>query len=260
MFPWQQDQQGPGPTLAIIKAPSGKVCVLGSSRCRSAGRSLWALCVVAGTLLYLFFVLFTSQAGGLPVAAVSVLHSKAHSTLNMSLLRLSHAKGEKKGGREEVGNLLRRQIPSLFDALMLIHSERTSCLSAYTATLLCLSLCFRGFFLFPLILPHCFLQLCFLFSYLPLTYLSSLLPPSLFFLTSSPGSAFSCLLTSHQQLVGMFHRALPSTRKRFTPGYRFHIYKMKQGVAVGGSTCSADCNWLTRTDNKMKINVTLLRP
>lgn len=31
------------------------------------------------------------------------------------------------------GKLFGRQIPRLFDAVMLIHSERTSCLSAYTA-------------------------------------------------------------------------------------------------------------------------------
>ena len=92
------------------------------------------------------FGLFTSQTV-LPVAAaVSVLHCTANSTLNMSLLRLSHAKGKKKRGREEVGKLLRRQIPPLFDALMLIHSERTSCLSAYTASLLCFSRRFRGSF------------------------------------------------------------------------------------------------------------------
>lgn len=87
-----------------------------------------------------------------PVAAESVQHSGANSTLNMSLLRPSHATrggGEKNERKRGGGKAPRETNPPLFDALMLIHSERTSCLSAYTASLLCLSLCFRGLFSFP---------------------------------------------------------------------------------------------------------------
>ncbi len=164
---------------------------------------LLVLCVV-GTLLHLPLVC-------LPVAAVSVQHCKANSTLNMSLLRLGHAKGKKKKGtgREEVGKLLRRQIPPLFEALMLIHSERTSCLSAYTASLLCLPLCFQGSFFslsscltasfnsvfFSAVQLSCLFSVCFK-PILPFFFF--------FFILSSP-------LTSHQHLIGMCHSALPSS-------------------------------------------------
>lgn len=85
----------------------------------------------------------------------------------MPLLGSSHAKEKKKG--EEVGKLLRRQIPPLFDALMLIHSERTSCLSACTSAFLSvssdllLSSCFTASFnslcfvlVFELLCPYAF--------------------------------------------------------------------------------------------------------
>lgn len=128
---------GPGSTVADIRASSGNVCRSFQSEACYAVASF----VVVGTLPHLPLV-YLPHRWHLPVVAVSVLHCKASSTLNMSLLRLSHAKrwGERGRGSKEVGKLLRRQIPPLFDALMLIHSERTSCLSAYTATLLCFSL------------------------------------------------------------------------------------------------------------------------
>lgn len=94
-------------------------------------------------------------------------YTKANSTLNMSLLRLSHAKRKKKGeGREEVGKLLRRQISPVCDALMVIHSEGASCLSAYTGFLLCLSV-FAGLFFSLILLPSALL----LVSSLCLSYL-----------------------------------------------------------------------------------------
>lgn len=50
---------------------------------------------------------------------------------------------------EVVAKLLRRQILPLFGALMLIHSERTSCLSAYTVSALLFSSRFRTHFYSP---------------------------------------------------------------------------------------------------------------
>lgn len=65
-----------------------------------------------------------------------------------------HGWGGWKGGQgEEVAKLLRRQILPLFDALMLIHSERTSCLSAYTVSPLLFSM-FPDKFLFSVIVLY----------------------------------------------------------------------------------------------------------
>lgn len=116
-----------------------------------------------------------------------------NSTLNMPSLRLSHAKG-KKG--EEVGKLLRRQIPPLFDALMLIHSERTSCLPAYTVFLLCFSLS-PGSFLFT---PPAF---SFLHRFVFCPALMPFLSLSFYQFTLFP---LLCPLASHRH-----HCASPST-------------------------------------------------
>lgn len=115
---------------------------------------------------------------------------------------------EKGGGGEEVGELLRRQIPPLLDALMLIHSERPSCLSAYTASLICFFSLFPGVFPFSLSLPHCFLELFFLFSSVPLSYLMILFFFFLF-LTNLPVFAHFCPLTSHQHLIMICHSDFP---------------------------------------------------
>lgn len=53
------------------------------------------------------------------------------------------------GWGEVVAKLLRRQILPLFGALMLIHSERTSCLSAHTVSALLFSPRFRTHFYSP---------------------------------------------------------------------------------------------------------------
>lgn len=134
-------------------------------------RALYAI----GTLLHLPLV-YLPYRQELPVAAL-------WSQLNIkhALTQIQSCKGEKKG--EEVGKLLRRQIPPLFDALMLIHSERTSCLSAYTSAFLC----FRHSF--TLILLYCFLQF-FLFSALSSSYPAFMLSLSFFQFTSF------CLLLS----------------------------------------------------------------
>lgn len=158
-----------GPTLADIRARSRKTRAssAGVSSARSVLRGNGLLCVV-GSLLQLpfWFIYFTNRAS--PVAAVSLRCTvKSSSTLNMSFLRLSHAEGKKKkkkgSGREEVGKLLRRQVPPLFDALMLIHSERTSCLSAYAESPFC---CFFSVCGAPLcfLFLSCFLSLFFFLS------------------------------------------------------------------------------------------------
>lgn len=89
MFPWKQHQQGPRQTRADIRCSSGNACYLVRGfQCRCG------LC--SYTSPFSLFIIY--QRLWLPVAAVSVLHCKASSTLNMSLLRLSHAKRKKRGG------------------------------------------------------------------------------------------------------------------------------------------------------------------
>lgn len=201
---------------------------------------LLALCVV-GTVLRLPSVY-------LPVAAVSVLHCKANSTLNMSLLRLTHAKGKKKKGRgrEEVGKLLRRQIPPLFEALMLIHSERTSCLSAYTASLLCLPLCFRcSFFSLSSRLTASFNSVFVFFSAFQLSYLFAFSVSFFnqfhrFLLPTVPrhpiNTSLGCATVLYSPLTNISLQDI-----------EFRFITVKQGVAEGGHTCSTNCSRVTGT-------------
>lgn len=58
-----------------------------------------------------------------------------------ALTQTQSCKRKNRGRRRGSGKLLRRQILPLFDTLMLIHSERTSCLPAYTVPVLPFFLC-----------------------------------------------------------------------------------------------------------------------
>lgn len=103
--------------------------------------------------------------------SVSALHCKKLLNIKHVLPQTQSCRGGKKkkkkgSGREEVGKLLRRQVPPLFDALMLIHSERTSCLSAYAESPLCFFFSVCGAPLCFLFLS-CFLSSSFFFCLLP---------------------------------------------------------------------------------------------
>lgn len=121
----------------------------------------------------------TCQKTGNPVAAVSVLHCKASSTLNMSLLRLSHAKrwwgGERK--RKRRGWKAPQETNPFSVRCLDANPQWKNVMSVCLHSVSPLLFCFRGSFILPLLLPHCFLQL-FFFPFC-LSYL-------LFFCTSSP--------------------------------------------------------------------------
>lgn len=152
-----------GPTLADIRARSRKTRAssAGVSSARSVLRGNGLLCVVGSLLQLPFWFIYLTNPRFACRCSVSALHCKKLLNIKHVLPQTQSCRGGKKkkkkgSGREEVGKLLRRQVPPLFDALMLIHSERTSCLSAYAESPLC-------FFFSVCGAPLCFLFLsCFL--------------------------------------------------------------------------------------------------
>lgn len=145
----------------------------------------WSLCVV-GTLLHLPLV-YLPHRRRLPVAAVSVLHCKASSTLNMSLLRLSHAKrwwgGERK--RKRRGWKAPQETNPFSVRCLDANPQWKNVMSVCLHCVSPLLFCFRGSFILPLLLPHCFLQL-FFFSLSALAIFSFFVPAHQFLPTSNP--------------------------------------------------------------------------
>lgn len=125
-------------------------------------------------------LLYLAHRLGLPVAAETVQHCKANSTLNMSLLRPSHAKEKKERERKRGGGKAPQETNPSSVRCLDANPQRKNVMSVCLHCVSPLPFSVSGLFLFPLILPHCFLQPCVLFSSL-LFELSCLFASASFF-------------------------------------------------------------------------------